>query len=269
MYGADRPWLWRGQRKATHALSPAVHTRIATDPAKPALNDGSVLQRTESLLKAARLANLDRHEGANLPDLALLARLQHHGAATPLLDVSLDPMVALYMAVVSPASEHESEDESEDESGDGVLFAISKPRPFLRDFDSRSIADVYTLVAKVGVHFYSAPDVSERLRIQRGHFLIGSVQDDSDVTIPLSVDKTVPLKDGWIWKRLEARGRKGPVPPASSDIVSFRIAQSFKDPLRKWLEARTGLTPDFVYPTSWHQPHLDRFADAHGRTAGF
>lgn len=37
-----------------------------------------------------------------LPDLALLALLQHHRAATPLMDVTLDPIVGLYMSVVGP-----------------------------------------------------------------------------------------------------------------------------------------------------------------------
>jgi hypothetical protein len=99
MYGADEPWLWRGQANAAYALEPAIHTRVR---AHDTLNDDTVTRYTGGLLRAARLATLDDHEGTTLPDLALLALLQHHGAATPLLDVSLDPLVGLYMATVSP-----------------------------------------------------------------------------------------------------------------------------------------------------------------------
>src|SRR4051812_37493104 len=113
MYGADDPWLWRGQANGEYGLEPSMHTRVR---AHGTLDDATIEQFTERLVTAARRATLDRHEGATLPDMALLAVLQHHGAATPLLDVSLDPVVGLYMATVSP--------NPEDDDRDGALFAI-------------------------------------------------------------------------------------------------------------------------------------------------
>jgi hypothetical protein len=206
------------------------------------------------------LADLDQHEGTRLPDMALLALLQHYGAATPLLDVSLDPMVALYMATVSP--------NPEDEARDGALFAIRRPRRGIDAFDSRPFDVIYRWIAD-GVFLYSAPDVSERLRIQRGHFLIGRVSTaDTRVTIPLTLDSG-GVMTSWLRSRLDARGSTGPPPPATSDIAVFRVTAGFKESIRLWLEARSGLTRDFVYPTPWHQPHLDRFAASHGRGAKF
>ena len=195
--------------------------------------------------------------------MALLALLQHHGAATPLLDVTLDPIVGLYMAVVSP--------NASDDKADGVLFAIRRPDTTIDDFDSRRFADVYqTRIDTNGVALYSAPDVSERLRIQRGHFLLGPVSfADSRTTIPLTLDPASRIQDSWITKRMRARGVRGPVPPAASDVAAFRVTAKFKSVIRNWLEARSGLTGDFVYPTAWHQPHLDRFAASHGRAADF
>lgn len=258
MYGADDPWLWRGQANSSFALEPAMHTRVRRHSE---LTDSDVVQFTQGLLHAARMARLDRHEGTSLPDLALLALLQHHGAATPLLDVTLDPIVGLYMAVVSP---HPSDDEA-----DGVLFAIKRPTSAIADFDSRPIDDAYAGL-RGEVAMYSAPDVSERLRIQRGHFVIGPVDASDDRrTIPLSLDTARRRSERWISRRMAARGRQGPVPPATSDLAVFRIAAKFKPSLKTWLEARSGLTPDFIYPTPWHQPHLDRFASSHGRSAGF
>lgn len=259
MYGADRPWLWRGQANSAFALEPSIHTRVRRH-AK--LTDGDVEAFARRLVTAARQAALDIHEGTCLPDLALLALLQHHGAATPLLDVTLDPVVGLYMAVVSPSID--------DDERDGALFAITRPETTLDDFDSRPFADVYKACAGRGVALYSAPDVSERLRIQRGHFLLGQVSaEDARVTIPLTLDRASRSKDRWIERRMRARGRRGPVPPATSDIAVFRITAKFKHAIRSWLEARSGLTRDFVYPTTWHQPHLERFAASHGRTADF
>jgi hypothetical protein len=258
MYGVDEPWLWRGQANSTFNLEPGMHTRVRKNAA---LDDDRVLGFTKSLISASRAADLDRHEETRLPDMALLALLQHHRAATPLMDVTLDPIVGLYMAVVSPVPADEQED--------GVLFAIRKPTRTISDFDSRSFRQIYeSLEGEVAL--YSAPDISERLRIQRGHFLLGPISDaDPRVTIPLSLDTGSPIEDSWIWKRMKKRGAKGAVPGATKDVAVFRVTAKFKRDLRRWLEERSGLTADFIYPTPWHQPHLERFAESHGRLATF
>jgi hypothetical protein len=258
MYGVDAPWLWRGQANAGFNLEPGMHTRVRTHAT---LDDPEIEDFTRGLLEAARSAELDRHEEMRLPDLALLSLLQHHRAATPLMDVTLDPMVGLYMSVVSP--------DPDDDKRDGALFAIRRPSLEISDFDSRSFHEVYaTLQDRVAL--YTAPDVSERLRIQRGHFLLGPVSaDDERVTIPLSLDPASSPKNAWIWKRMDKRGESGAVPVATSDVAVFRIASQFKGRLRDWLEARSGLKADFIYPTPWHQPHLERFAASHGRLSGF
>lgn len=248
---------WRGQANATYSLEPAIHTRIRN---QLPLDDAQVENYTSSLLRAARAAHLDVHEGTSLPDMALLALLQHHGAATPLLDISLDPIVGLYMATVSP--------NHEDDTRDGALFAIRRPQRQISDFDSRDFRDLYSSLDN-DVVLYSAPDVSERLRIQRGHFLTGRVNtNDNRVSIGLTLDPGT-IADNWVRRRMDARGNAGLPPPATSDVAVFRITAKFKTSIRAWLEERSGLTRDFVYPTPWHQPHLDRFAASHGRRAGF
>jgi hypothetical protein len=258
MYGVDAPWLWRGQANAGFNLEPGMHTRVTKHGE---LDDQHVVHFTNDLIKVAREARLDRHEGTRLPDMSLLALLQHHRAATPLLDVTLDPILGLYMAVVSP--------DPEDDEHDGVLFAIRRPKRSITDFDSRSFTEIYESINNKVVR-YSAPNVSERLSIQRGQFLLGPVSlADSRVTIPLSIDPRSPIEQSWIWKRMRNRGGKGPVPPATKDVAAFRITAKFKRELRRWLEDRSGLTADFIYPTTWHQPHLERFAAGHGRGSHF
>ncbi len=257
MYGADDPWLWRGQANGSFALEPGMHTRVRRNAS---LDDETVTMYTEGLIEAARRAELDIHESTRLPDMALLALLQHHGAATPLLDVSLDPMVGLYMAIVSP--------DPADDDKPGALFAIRRPNLTIADFDSRSFRHVYEWIGNE-VAFYSAPDVSQRLRIQRGHFLIGPVSTtNSRTTIPLTIDPGT-ASDNWIGRRMAGRGTKAPPPRATSDVGVFRIAPTFKPVIRTWLEERSGLTRDFVFPTAWHQPYLERFAASHGRGASF
>lgn len=256
LYGQSS-WLWRGQPNLDHDLTPAVHTRVLTG----GLTDDRVKACTAALLQAARDARLDIHEDARLPDLALLAMLQHHGAATPLLDVSLDPLVGLYMGVVSP--------NPADDEKDGVLFAIRRPASTFPAFTSETFEDIYDALPPDAPVLYSAPDVSERLRIQRGHFVLGVATPSLRTSLPLTIEspgQLNSLKDAWIYKLMAARGNQGQ-PAVTTNVAAFRVTSKFKPRLRAWLEARSGLTPDFVLPTAWHRPHLDAFCAAHGRGA--
>lgn len=260
-YDSDDPWLWRGQARGEYNLEPALHTRIRRNAVAgaPPLSDVDITLHTKRLVDAAKDAQLNRHEGVVLPEMALLAMLQHHGAATALLDVTLDPLLALYMAVVSP--------DPADDKKDGALFAIRRPQKEIAAFDTRTFSVIYDSLATPVL--YRAPDVSERLRIQRGHFLLGKVRpEDPRVPIPLLIEAH-NADPTWLQRRMEQRGEQGAPVRAATDVAVFRIRWQFKDNLRKWLENRSGLTRDFIYPTAWHQPHLDRFAMSHGRSANF
>jgi hypothetical protein len=215
MYGADAPWLWRGQPDAAYRIEPAMHTRVRINGLQ--LASGQVRDLTRTLLTAVRKTGLDLHEGMRLPDMPLLAMLQHHGAATPLLDVSLDPVVGLYMAVVSP--------NPTDSGKAGTLFAIRRPSKEISAYDSRDFPSIWESLPEDETFLYSAPDVSERLRIQRGHFLLGRVSHaDRRATIPLTLDTDQP-QHRWITKRMNSRGKKDhqPRPQATSRCsVSLR-----------------------------------------------
>lgn len=256
-YGESTRWVWRGQASSKFPLNPAVHSRI--DRAGSGPDDASVSNVTGQLLDVARTAGLDVHEGTRLPDMALLAMLQHYGAATPLMDVSLDPLVGLYMAAVSKDGAHDDQD--------GVLFAVKRPEvAAAQPFDTRPFSEVYGALKSDRAYFYQAPDVSERLKIQRGHFILGVVSDlDARVGIPLTVESG-NVTQTWLANRMRQRGIKGKLVPATSDLAAFRVPRQFKAPLREWLELRTDLSYDYVYPTPWHKVHLESFCRSHGRT---
>lgn len=52
-----------------------------------------------SLLRHARHKGFDTENGKILTDFELLAKLQHHGAATRLVDFSKNVLVALWFAI--------------------------------------------------------------------------------------------------------------------------------------------------------------------------
>jgi hypothetical protein len=263
---SDEIWLWRGQADANHNLEPGMHTRVRGTTGV-AFEEANVLWATAHLLANARDNRLDLVEDLRLPDLALLAHLQHHGAATPLLDVSVDPLVALWMVVHASRSDVTALDDRA-----GVLFAIRKPprTQWISALDSRSywqgegrdrrdrgVGDAYN----GAVHWYRAPDISERLRIQRGSFLAGPLDDRGSVTLPLDARPGT----NWLERRIERLGKPGqPVKP-QTDIAAFGIRGGLKGELRRWLEDRAGLTQEVIYPTPWHRPFLEDFCRAYGR----
>lgn len=251
----DEIWLWRGQADAAHGLVPAMHTRVlrSSEPQ----TEATVVRATKQLIQRARIAGIDVLDGVHLPDLALLAHLQHHGAATPLLDVSVDPLVALWMvAFADRHSPHARDDRP------GYVFGIRRPPKsrWIDAFDSRRFAKVSQ--AGPSLHWFRAPDVSERLRIQRGSFLLAGF-DTSKIGLTIDVGTSTPT--GWLSKRIASLGAPGRPQKRETDVVAFKVAPSLKPVLREWLDERAGLTPEVVYPTPWHRPFLDEFCKSHGR----
>jgi hypothetical protein len=88
---------WRGQASADWSLDPPLvrrYRRHSQDGPGAALTEPSLRAVEKALVERARAAGL----GDDLSELELLARLQHHGAATRLLDCSCNAFVALWFA---------------------------------------------------------------------------------------------------------------------------------------------------------------------------
>ena len=252
-------WLWRGQADAAHGLEPGMHTRVRNTPGAP-FDEHSVQVATNQLLNLARANRLDTVEDLRLPDIALLAHLQHNGAATPLLDVTVDPLVAMWMVAYTSGEDPFALDDR-----DGWLFAIRRPGRdrWISSLDSSSYgsgaASIVTLIRN-RVYWYRPPPISERLRIQRGSFLLGPLSEDGPCTLPLRI-----VGEPWIETRICQLGLKGRPIRAKTDVVAFKIRAGIKSEIRRWLEDRAGLTQDVIYPTPWHRPFLEEFCRSYSR----
>ncbi len=112
-------FTYRGQCCSSWALEPGVIRKIKrtyTGIGQSGLLFRLSVDHVIGLLKKARE---NRHFTENECDLNILAILQHFGAATPLLDFSYDPLVALYFAC-QPYEENAVE-------SDGKIFCINYP----------------------------------------------------------------------------------------------------------------------------------------------
>jgi hypothetical protein len=248
-------WLWRGQ--AEHrSLRPGMHSRVLRLPPGQRKEE-RVRAATSDLLVAARSARLDSFDGAAMPDMALLSHLQHHGAATPLLDVTADPLVALWMAATASA-----ESPSGADGKTGYLFALRQPAKQIAIMDSRPHAEISKAMGGPDIYWYRSPDVSERLRVQRGSFVIGRL-DTTNIKA-----RTIPLNEGsdadWLKRRMARMGQKNAV-KSQSDVFAIRIQGACKSYLRGLLAQRCGLDGRTIYPTPWHRPFIEDFAKSHDR----
>lgn len=263
----DEVWLWRGQARNAFGIEPGMHTRVLDSGKEFPHTEATVEQATKHLLATARAIGLDRQGETVLPDLAMLAHLQHYGAGTPLLDVSTDPLIALWMVAFASA---DAPDALDGESG--VIYGIRRPprERWISPLDARMYSNgdgpsVSSSLANA-VWWYQAPDVSERLRIQRGSFLLGPLTNSKerhDSTIPLALGDL--RKANWLKARLEKRGKPANTKRSKSDVFGIVVRGSTKKFLRKLLQDRSGLSVETVYPTPWHRPFIGQFAATYGR----
>jgi len=115
-------FAFRGQYRSSWSLEPGIIRRIKKtytgigEIAESGLLFSLSLDSTIDLLKSARSNKYFKQEEC---DLNILAKLQHYGAATPLLDFTKDPLVALYFAC-QPYKENGV-------ASDGKVFSINYP----------------------------------------------------------------------------------------------------------------------------------------------
>jgi hypothetical protein len=238
-----------------------MHTRVLNGP-KATQTEQKVSECTIDLIDRARAARLDRIDGVQLPDLALLAHLQHHGAATPLLDVTVDPLIALWMIAFASPDEPAACDDTT-----GYLFGIRQPERLLGTFDARSYNEISdALLTEPALHWYRSPDVSERLRIQRGSFVLGPLDttDANSKTVPVDADD--PEEPHWLTRRIDKMGKENPV-KSLTDAFVIPVRGASKQYLRALLSTRCGLDIPTVYPTPWHRPFIEEFGSSYSRTA--
>lgn len=104
---------FRGQRIHCWKLKSAAERRLKGSPTGPdGVTNADFIEYHEDLILACRRNRLDRRNGESLKDLELLADLQHHMAATCLIDFTRSALVALWFAC--------------EESGkDGKVFVVN------------------------------------------------------------------------------------------------------------------------------------------------
>ncbi|WP_282154845.1 FRG domain-containing protein [Cytobacillus gottheilii] len=90
--------LWRGQSDIDWPINSGAYRRLTS---KGKVTERKIVNYEESLLQRARHKGFGFNDGNLLSDMELLAKLQHHGAATRLVDFSKNSLVSLWFCVNS------------------------------------------------------------------------------------------------------------------------------------------------------------------------
>lgn len=112
--------------------------------------------------------------------------------------------------------------------------------------------------------------VTDRILIQRGVFVLGAVAQDGDPSASLATIGGLAFDGSWVKGFMDAPSVGGPArtarPADPAAIVTMTVpAQNLKRDLRSWIQDRSQLTPESIYPPAWHEPHLEAWAKQYGR----
>ena len=264
----ERTYAWRGQNDAAWAFSSSLYRRLAAAGAE--VTEKMMRDAELNVLEEARRWGLGRDLGASATDMHMLAVLQHHGVPTRLIDVTANPMTALWFAT----EEHRPESDGSVRRSAGVLYAIDVTKTAWYetfqhgegqtwDHIANPLAATYQQAllasAKKDEMFRAFPALpDERMKAQEGFFLGSAVPKRHKAPGVLGLN---PLGGAPGADKLDEllSKEKGPGRPASLPFCAIVIPAAVKDKLRDPLKRTYNRRRRVLFPD------VDGFRDGFAR----
>ena len=267
-------YVWRGQKDINHLLRSSLHRRF--DRSGAAFEEAAIVRCEETLLRAARSSGYDSFGGRKLTDIELLALLQHEGAATRFIDVTPDPFIALFFACEGAAASNESAAliAIRVEARQVVSFSAPNPHvaegaPFVGVFEQVKQAALDSgLSDNENLYLWRPPPLNERIKVQRGMFVIGGVPHDPGVLNYSSIDfRLLNDPQGRVDAKAERTRVEKVCNPSQGRFINdggprlmvLRISPKTRRELQSILEERFGYRTESIYPD------FSGFARAHAQ----
>lgn len=230
-------YAFRGHSNASYALHSRL-TRVVMSESPSATYDDVLLRERGIVSEIDDTDWLGVQQGTRF--LNRLALMQHQGVPTRLLDLTADPLVAVYFAV------------EKEPAVDGAVILIRDTGAKVNSAQSSFRLDPSSAPYAV----WTPPPIGRRIISQRGQFLVansGFGGKKPDLNDPYGVVGFSPRGSFKVRKMQtvvdnylngEYRGRPKKYPP---NLVMFQIPKTKKAPLARML-GRFGLTKRSIYP---------------------
>lgn len=249
-YSSRARFAWRGHSSADYSLTSSLQRT-------PGRDDESSLRNAEKrTLREARDWGLGYGYGGWASDLQLLADLQHYGTSTRLIDVTSNPMTALWFACLPRPEEEKTLSRS------GLLLAVntadwprygrSRPTDRQPSVNHSVSAELDQALAGGTPFVVESLSPNDRLRAQEGFFIADRVPDRLEQSGPFkSIRVSYKRVDPqWLEATLSRPsdrhrlGTAGPVIP----FVAVKVRQEIKHRVRLMLENTYNRTPQTLFP---------------------
>lgn len=255
---AQGRYAWRGQSDSTFDFSSSLYRKLAKTGEE--VTEESIRREELKILADARRWGLGRDLGPSATDLHLLAMLQHHGVPTRLIDVTSNPMTALWFA----AEEHRPDESGSVKQSPAVLFAIDvtgtawyetfqHTESQTWDHAKSPLAAAYehalNLSATKSAMFRAFPALpDDRMKAQEGYFLGSAVPKRHKAAGVRGLNPTgTKPGDEKLEKLLKTETGPGrPVNlPFCAIVIPSSVVEKLRDPLRRtYNRRRRTLFPD-------------------------
>lgn len=225
--------VWRGVANISWPLDSSLFRKLAVQHGRDHVTEAMMQTAEQELIAEARRLRFDRMPGGEvLGDLALLATLQHQGAATRLVDGTFNPLIAAWFAV---------EDEQQDEE-DGALLGIDMTDRSLDPQVAERGGPMRDVLSKGDFRLWRPPPVEQRIRAQQAVFILGKVP--APVTEMSSLDvKIMNRRADRLFVDNPGSGRY-----AKRPLFVLRVQAGVKQQLRRFLTGRLGMDAVSMYP---------------------
>ncbi len=251
-HSARSKFAWRGMSSSSYRLSSSLHRRLGE------VTEATMRAEERLLLSEAREWGLGHGLYGHVDDLQLLADLQHYGIATRLIDVTSNPMTALWFACQSPKTPKVA--------ASGLLLALNiadwqtletlppsggpEFPPTWGDLQGTGADRLTKLLEKHPKFVVRSMNPNDRLRAQEGFFITGALPkqgvrrrlspfESLDISSP-------PMDEETLVRRLSVDRRRGA--PAALPYVAVVIRADLKASLLRHLEGTFNRSARVLFP---------------------
>lgn len=241
-----QPAIWRGQSSAWPLHSGAVRRFIDSPIFAPVRSDpagleGYVASYEQELIEHARLDGHGDAFGRRRSDLEVLALLQHHGAATRLLDFTFNAFIALWFACRDHFGDH------------GVVVGIDLAAA-IQIRSQHQLDQVIAIHQEPGVRWWRPWGLSPRMPTQAAVFAWSEVRLASWGSFGFGPDAGAPAR----------AAHETPEPSeVAPGLTAIAVSPALKDDLLDRWETIFGYSERRLFPD------LDGFARFNGATRHF